>query len=171
MSQWRPGQKEAVLEAARKRGMIPDLPPPAAQEGARIVESEKAGRDSGKGKPGGLAKPRGRAPMNKTETAFARILEARQRREEIVSFDREGITLRWPDGMMYTGDFSVVTSLAPMGCTTDTEGAAQRITIIEVKGAFLREDALVKFRAARANWPLYRFEMWQLAGGEWAQIL
>lgn len=113
--------------------------------------------------------PRGRAPMNKTETAFSALLDARQRRGEILHWQREGITLRWPDGMTYSPDFSIVTSMAAEA--TETEAPSVRLTLIETKGGFIRDDALVKFRAARSAWPHYRFEMWQLTKGEWTRIL
>lgn len=125
--------------------------------------------DYGDGKPNdekpqprrapGLSKPRGRKGMNETETAYALILEARKRAGEIVRYEREGITLRWPDGMTYSPDFCI------------WETIDSRILLAETKGAFLREDALVKFRAARAYWPEFRFEMWQLSKGSWTQIL
>lgn len=126
-------------------------------------------KDIKKSKSPELSKPRGRKPMNKTETEFARILEAKFRRNEIVSYDREGITLRWADGMTYTPDFSVVTEIHPFIIVG--ERTAQCITLIEVKGAWIEGDALTKFRAARANWPLYIFELWQSKKGEWTRLL
>lgn len=139
--------------------LYPELQPLAIE---RFVKEEKK-------RAGGLAKPRGRKGMNKTETAFSHLLEARQRRGDIVSYDREGMTLRWPDGMTYTADFSVVEEVALASLAG--RPAAQRITLIEVKGAYIHEDALVKFRAARAHWPLFGFEMHQLAGGAWTRLL
>src|SRR4051812_35225485 len=49
-----------------------------------------------------------RGAMNKTEARFARLLDARLERGEILSYEYEGITLRWPDGMRYTPDFAAV---------------------------------------------------------------
>lgn len=103
-------------------------------------------------------KPRCRKPMNGTETAYSLILEARVRRGELTKWEREGITLRWPDGMTYSPDFYV---LHPDG----------RKEFIEVKGPWIEEDALVKFRAARACWTEFFFAMWQLDKGSWVQIL
>lgn len=95
--------------------------------------------------------------MNKTESAFTRLLDAMKSRGDIDRYDREGITLRWDDGMTYTPDFS---------CYNGSQ-----ITFIEVKGAFIEGDALVKFRSARAHWAMFKFEMWQYAKREWNKIL
>lgn len=40
----------------------------------------------------------------------------------------------------------------------------------EVKGPHIFEDAVIKFKAARALHPWARFEMWQRWLGEWRQI-
>lgn len=107
----------------------------------------------------GLAKPRGRKGMNRTEAAYALILEALKRAGDIHRYEREGITLRWQDGMTYTPDFTVWNSID------------SRLLLIETKGAFIEGDALVKFRAARAHWPEFHFEMRQLKKGTWTQLL
>jgi len=117
----------------------------------------------------GMGKPRGRAPMNKTETAYSHILEAMKRRGDIAQWEREGITLRWPDGMTYTPDFTVITKQFKADPDFDLMVAAH--TFIEVKGPKIEEDALVKFRAARARWPLYGFQMHQLKAGTWTRLL
>lgn len=112
-----------------------------------------------------------RKQMNKTEAEFARILQARMDRDEIVSFDYEGLTLRWPDGMRYTPDFMVVQSLIHerLDAAASSEFPHVRLVLIEVKGAFGWQKDIVKFRAARANWPLYEFQFWQKLDGEWQQ--
>lgn len=114
-------------------------------------------------------KPRGRAPMNKTETAYSLILEARKRTGDIVDWEREGITLRWPDGMAYTPDFTVIKYVDdPAGAS----GPLVRILFVETKGPRIEEDALVKYRAARDKWGrFYRFEMQQLTKEGWNRIL
>lgn len=99
--------------------------------------------------------------MNKTETAFAARLEALKRAGEIIRWDREGITLRWPDGMTYSADFAVIRP-SEFGIL---------LVLMETKGAFLRDDSLVKFRAARAYWPEFEFELHQFKRGQWSRIL
>lgn len=116
-----------------------------------------------KPKAGGLAKPRGRKGMNKTEASFATRLEAQLEADEIISYAREGITLRWPDGMTYTPDFAALRRIAGT--------PYHDLLLIETKGAWIEQDALVKFRAARAHWVFFAFEMWQLKKREWSQLL
>lgn len=124
--------------------------PPVASEPAREKPKKAAG----------LSKPRGRKGMNKTEAAFALILEAEKRAGLWQRYEREGLTLRWPDGMTYTSDF---VAFAPE--------SGSPMTFIETKGEFIEGDALVKFRAARAHWPEFHFKMMQLKKGSWEQIL
>jgi uncharacterized protein DUF1064 len=106
----------------------------------------------------GLSPLRGRKQMNKTESAFALRLEAMKSRGDIRRADWEGVTLRLPDGMSYTADFFV----------TANDG---RLILIEVKGAWLEDDAVVKFRAFRAYFTQLTFQFWQCKCGEWRQLL
>jgi hypothetical protein len=41
----------------------------------------------------------------------------------------------------------------------------------EVKGGYIRDDALVKFKVARELYPQFRWRMWQYDKGEWRQVL
>lgn len=106
-----------------------------------------------------------RSAMNKTEARFARLLEARVERGEIISFEYEGITLRWPDGMRYSPDFVLWVSTTGIN---DHLYTAQ--TLVEVKGAHAWAKDVVKFRAARDRWGnRYRFEFWQEVDGQWTE--
>lgn len=114
-----------------------------------------------------LSKPRGRKQMNQTETRYSLILQAMKDRGEIVDFEREGLTLRWPDGMTYTPDFMVIAWQDVTGNPLHI-----RILFVEVKGAKIEGDALVKFRAARDKWGgRYGFEMHQWKARTWTKIL
>ncbi len=123
----------------------------------------------GKAKAVGLGKPQGRRAMNKTEAAMIPLLEARKQAGEISRYEWEGITLRWPDGMRYTPDFAVWRNgwMKSDGITAHW----QDMLFIETKGAFIEGDALVKFRAARAHWPEFLWEMWQRKKGAWEKVL
>jgi hypothetical protein len=44
------------------------------------------------------------------------------------------------------------------------------MAFFEVKGPYLRDDAVAKFKAARALHPWARFSMWQKRLGSWRQI-
>lgn len=112
-----------------------------------------------------------RKEMNKTEARFAALLDARIARGEIVSWAYEEITLRWPDGMRYTADFSVigVTDYTQMNNTGPSIPMVPTI-LIEVKGAYAWAKDVVKFRSARDKWgDRFRFEYWQEVDGEWKE--
>ncbi len=123
------------------------------------VASPKVAAPVTPGGSGGKASGvRQRKCPNKTETAFLALLEARRKRGEFTRVDREGITLRWPDGMTYTPDAVCWNEVgAPL--------------LIETKGAFIRRSGLEKFRAARAQWSWFSFELWQRVKGEWKKLL
>lgn len=107
-----------------------------------------------------------RKEMNKTESEFARILEAKVARNEIMSWEYESMTLRWPDGMRYTPDFVLVHHSNP-DCVFSEP---QLLTLIEVKGAYAWAKDVVKFRAARDKWgDRFKFEFWQKIDGEWRE--
>ncbi len=109
-----------------------------------------------------------RCGMNKTEAEFAFILEASRRRDEILRWEFEGITLRFAN-VRYTPDFVVIGLSANGISTTPT-----RLRFIEVKGPFIkgnRERAIERFRHAKTYWPEFSFEMWQKKEGQWTQII
>jgi hypothetical protein len=99
--------------------------------------------------------------MNNTEREFSWMLEAQRRQSQILRWEYEGITLQW-GGLRYTPDFVVFTA--------DERGLYLPLKFIETKGAYIRDDALVKFKAARAHYPEFQFEMWRKAEGRWAKI-
>ena len=109
--------------------------------------------------------------MNKTEAEYALVLEAMKRRGEILRYDYEGITLRWPVGdeiIKYTPDFLVFRKATAF---TDDE----RILLVEIKGSFRKmpgiyERAVERFRHAQTYWPEFSFEMLQKKLGEWVRI-
>jgi len=96
--------------------------------------------------------------MNKTEAGFARILETRQQRGEIIAFAYEGLRFKYADGLYYKPDFVVLIEDQP-------------ITIIEVKGGHIFSRDKVRFRACAAEWRTwFAFEMWQRKRGQWSRI-
>lgn len=106
-----------------------------------------------------------RKEMNKTESEFARILDAKVARNEIMSWEYESMTLRWPDGMRYTADFCVLEWIDKSGSLS-----LPLIILIEVKGAYAWAKDIVKFRAARDKWgDRFKFEFWQKIDGEWKE--
>lgn len=91
--------------------------------------------------------------MNKTEAAYAAILEAKKMSGEILRYDFEPETFRLADKTTYTPDFRVVR--ADLG-----------VEFHEVKGGFVREDAWIKLKIAAA-WNPYRFFLAQYKRREW----
>lgn len=114
-----------------------------------------------------IPKPR----LNKTESEYARMLEAQQRRGDILEYRFEGVTLAWGADpatgkpMKYTPDFWVIESAFRQNAYIGD------IRIIEVKGAHIFDRDIVRFKGCRAEWPRFRFEMHQKKQGEWRRIL
>ena len=94
--------------------------------------------------------------MNKTEAAYAQLLEARKRIGEISWYAFEAVKLRLADNTFYTPDFMLVAR----------DGA---IEIHEVKGHW-RDDARVKIKVAAELFPFEFTAVTKLparAGGGW----
>lgn len=78
--------------------------------------------------------------MNKTEAAYAGHLALRKIAGEVVWFAFEGVKFRLADGCFYTPDFLVML-------------ANGELQVHEVKGGFIRDDALVKLKIAAERYP------------------
>lgn len=108
------------------------------------------------GQVAAVAQPRA-SKLNKTEQRYADILEARKLAGTLQAYFVQEVTLKIGDDCRYTPDFLVI----------ENDGA---LTFIEIKGGFVREDAIVKFRAAAKQFWWARFEMMQLTKTGWQQI-
>lgn len=97
--------------------------------------------------------------MNKTEAAYALVLEARRQGGELKAWKYEPLRLILAPKTTYCPDFLVVTS--------DDE-----IELHEVKG-FWRDDARVKIKVAATTFPWFRFiavsKEPKKRGGGWRQ--
>lgn len=91
--------------------------------------------------------------MNKTEAAYAEILEGRRRAGEILWYDFGSWTFKLADDLRYIPDFP--TMLA--------DGTLQ---IDEVKGGFIREDSWIKMKMFTRLFPI-RLRLCQYEKGEW----
>jgi hypothetical protein len=80
--------------------------------------------------------------MNRTESAYGAILEARKAAGEVAWYRFEGLKLRLADNTFYTPDFAVMLS----------DGTLE---VHEVKGHW-QEDAKVKIKVAASMYP-FRF--------------
>lgn len=96
--------------------------------------------------------------MNKTEAAWAQRLEARKHAGEIVDFKFEALKFRLAKRTWYTPDFMVVLP-------------DRSIELHEVKGGFIREDGLLKFKLARELFPWFRWRMVQRRKTKWETLL
>jgi hypothetical protein len=96
--------------------------------------------------------------MNKTERAFLDILEARRRKGDFQTVDREALKFKIGERCYFSPDFIAVAM----------DGT---VTAFEVKGGFIvDEGGIIKFKAAREKYPWCRFELWQFKSGTWSQI-
>lgn len=95
-----------------------------------------------------------RGQMNRTEARYAEILEAQRLLGEIKSWTFEEDTLAIGPEMKFTPDFRV-------------ELLSGDISYIDVKGAYIYEDATCKIKAAAALYPQYRFSQAKWTGRSW----
>ncbi|AJX00744.1 hypothetical protein BM43_3189 [Burkholderia gladioli] len=90
--------------------------------------------------------------MNKTESAYAQLLDAELAAGLILWFRFEALKLRLADNTFYTPDFPVIT-------------ASGSLEFREVKGRWT-DDARVKIKVAATQYP-FRFLAIQRAGSGW----
>lgn len=93
-----------------------------------------------------------RGVMNRTEAAYAELLEARRLAGEVLWYEFEGMTLRLAKATHYRPDFPVLT---PTG-----------LQFHEVKG-FMRDDAWLKLKLAARAFP-FPFFVVRRTKGEWS---
>ena len=96
--------------------------------------------------------------MNKTEAEFARRLATNWRAGVIDGWAYESVTLKIADRCRYTPDFIAWTNLN------------RSIVFYEIKGGFARDDAIVKFKAAREMFKWAEFQMWSKNKGVWKRL-
>lgn len=114
--------------------------------------------------------------MNKTELEYSHKLDRELTLRTIIRWEYEGMTLRW-GGLRYTPDFTVFTEqYQPTSKNPDAEHILAtmkpwvKLKFIEVKGKHIWGDSTVKFKAAKAHYPMFEFEMWQKKDGQWNRI-
>ena len=91
--------------------------------------------------------------MNRTEKLYSGMLEKLKLSGEILAWRFEAITFRLGHRCNYTPDFLVVTP--------------REIQIHEVKGGYVREDGLVKWKLAAECHPEFRFFLCRYRNGKW----
>ncbi len=93
----------------------------------------------------------GRLPkneMNKTEAKYAWILEMQMRNGEILDYKFEKVKLILGDNLTYTPDFMVIEK-------------DMTIRFDEIKGGFIRDDAVAKYKMACEVFQHFHFRMIQ----------
>lgn len=106
--------------------------------------------------------------MNKTERAYAAMLEMMKRNNEIIDYKFEGITVKLGNGVRYTADFMVIRTTQKVGEYFDQRSVA--LELHETKGPYIRDDARIKFQCARTQFPWFKWKMMQLKEGSWSEI-
>lgn len=101
--------------------------------------------------------------MNKTEQAYANLLELYKRSGDVFHYGFEELTLKLGNDTRYTPDFFVVKY-------NGMNDRPPQIEFHEVKGGFIRDDSRVKFQCARKQFPFFKFKMMQYVKGEWNEI-
>lgn len=98
-------------------------------------------------------------PKTSPERSMAAWLRRQQSEGQVLLWRFEGVCLQ-TGGSRYTPDFAV----------WRTNGT---FVLIEVKGPYIRDDALVKFKLMSAGYPeaWARFELWQLKKDGWTQLV
>lgn len=95
--------------------------------------------------------------MNGTEARYANdVLKPMLDRGEIISYTFERMKLKIGENCYYTPDFMLV--------------MPGHFEFHEVKGGLIRDDAMVKFKAAADMFPFFRFVMMQYAKKQWNVI-
>jgi hypothetical protein len=96
--------------------------------------------------------------MNKTEAARAQVLELAKRTGSVREYWFEGGKFRLGDGTFYTPDFMVWYANGSIGFE-------------EIKGGFIREDGLVKFKWAKDKFPCFKWSLWQRRKTQWVRLM
>ena len=92
--------------------------------------------------------------MNRTEAAYAQLLELRKSAGEVLWWKFEGIKLRLADNTFYTPDFAVLLANGEM-------------ELHEVKGVFITDDGAVKLKVAADMYPLRFLLVRKAKSGGW----
>lgn len=99
--------------------------------------------------------------MNKTEKRYCKeILNPSKYTGDLVEWLFEPVKFRLAKKTFYTPDFLVIAS-----------AGYPRIQFHEVKGGFVRDDAIVKFKVAREMFPWFSWRMVMYKNGAWRGVL
>lgn len=111
--------------------------------------------------PKQATRPEKRIVLNKTEQRMLALLKYREQKGEIRDVRVMPMSLKWGldeqmHYMTYSPDFSYISDAG--------------VTLVEVKGAHIRDRDIARFKGCRADWPGVNFVMWQWKNGSWQQL-
>lgn len=130
------------------------------EKGLKVIDTTKPINKAGKiipnNIPASFALGRMKAgKMNKTELQYAARLEALKQAGEVLWYEFEPLNLRLADKCFYSVDFLVMLKNGQLECH-------------EVKGGYITDDSLVKFKLAAQKFP-FKFRMFMLKKREWME--
>jgi hypothetical protein len=134
----------------------------------RMTASAVLDVSGGSDTPRGRSKRRKRREMNRTEEEFSRYLQSLKDRGEIYNFSFEGMTLRWGDEtapLSYTADFMAVKNVQGVIAPTLS------LTFYEIKGGFAWREGVLRFKAAKAAFPLFEFCLYEKGTDGWQKTI
>lgn len=100
--------------------------------------------------------------MNKTEARYYdQVLWPLKANKKIIKIRYEEEKFKLGNRLYYTPDFGVV--WAP--------DLAMKKTFIEIKGGFIREKSVIKFKAAASKFSEYAWQLWQYKTGAGWKLL
>ena len=124
------------------------------ERGIRIVSNSQAPQES-KATMQALGRLKS-GEMNKTEAAYAKYLELQKQAGEVLWYEFEPMNLKLADKCFYRVDFLVLKNNG-------------YLEVHEVKGGYVTDDSLVKFKVAANKFP-FTFIMCSLKKGEWIEL-
>jgi hypothetical protein len=127
--------------------------------------------------PAEAKRARPRRSMTRPEREYSLILEAQKRAGEIHWYQFEGMRLKWGEdpktgaAMWYKPDFVELRIFLAPPALRGSKWAEPHFTLVEVKGPWISERDMVRFKGCRAAWPWFDFEMHQRdKEGRWTRI-
>lgn len=103
----------------------------------------------------------GRLPtgaMNKTERRYADKLEALKRNGEIIDWYFEAVKFRLANNCYYTPDFMIIDN-------------TNVICFEEIKGGYIMEDSLIKWKTVSEKYPYFHFKMLSYSAKEGFKVI
>lgn len=118
-----------------------------------------------------------RRKMTTPEIEMELMLEFQKSAGQIKDFKYEGMSLAWgydpktKRPMRYKPDFVVTVQHSYEHQDDGIKMEWVQVKFIEVKGARIWPQDLIRFKGCRAEWPQFEFELWKLEKHQWTQLI